>query len=135
VILVARRPEMLKQVAEQCHAAYKESGLSQGGKFATVQLDVSDKAQVAAFWDKVPNDMRDVDILGKILPYSSQFTDNPINLNLVNNAGYVLGLDHVGDIQDEVVEGMFATNVLGLISMTQLLVRGELRFFAGPIAT
>lgn len=43
----------------------------------------------------------------------------------VNNAGYVVGLDHVGDIPDEVVEGMFATNVFGLISMTQLLIKGK----------
>jgi 3-hydroxy acid dehydrogenase/malonic semialdehyde reductase len=57
---------MLKQVAEKCLAAHKESGLAQGGKFATIQLDVSDKVQVAAFWDKVPNDLRDVDILGTL---------------------------------------------------------------------
>jgi len=43
----------------------------------------------------------------------------------VNNAGYVLGRENVGDIPDEDIEGMFATNVLGLISMTQLLVRGD----------
>lgn len=42
----------------------------------------------------------------------------------VNNAGYVVGREHVGDIDEAVVEGMFATNVLGLIAMTQLLVRG-----------
>lgn len=45
---------------------------------------------------------------------------------VVNNAGYVLGVEHVGDIKDEDVEGMFATNVLGLISMTQLLIKGTL---------
>jgi len=43
----------------------------------------------------------------------------------VNNAGYVLGMEHVGSIADEDIEGMFATNVLGLISITQLLVQGE----------
>lgn len=43
---------------------------------------------------------------------------------LVNNAGYVLGREHVGDIADADIEGMFATNVLGLISMTQLLLKG-----------
>lgn len=46
-------------------------------------------------------------------------------LFLVNNAGYVLGLEHVGSIADTDIEGMFATNVFGLISITQLLVRGE----------
>ncbi|KAF5358291.1 hypothetical protein D9756_001589 [Leucocoprinus leucothites] len=102
VILVARRAEILKQVADQCLAAHKESGLSQGGKFAAIQLDVSDKAQVAGFLEKVPSDLRDIDIL-------------------VNNAGYVLGVEHVGNINEADIEGMFATNVLGLISVTQLL--------------
>ncbi|KXN82098.1 hypothetical protein AN958_03256 [Leucoagaricus sp. SymC.cos] len=114
VILVARRAELLKQVAEQCQAAHKESGLTQGGKFTTIQLDVADKAQVAGFWDKVPSDLRDVDIL-------------------INNAGYVLGTEHVGDIKDADIEGMFATNVLGLISVTQLLVREFKRKQAGHV--
>ncbi|KAF9451045.1 NAD(P)-binding protein [Macrolepiota fuliginosa MF-IS2] len=114
VILVARRLEILKQVAEQCVAAHKESGLAQGGKFTSIQLDVSDKAQVAGFWDKVPNDLRNIDIL-------------------VNNAGYVLGIEHVGNIKDADIEGMFATNVLGLISMTQLLVREFKKKQAGHV--
>ena len=42
----------------------------------------------------------------------------------VNNAGYVLGVEHVGDISDKDIEGMFSTNVFGLISLTQLLVKG-----------
>ncbi|KAL0581759.1 hypothetical protein V5O48_000341, partial [Marasmius crinis-equi] len=104
VVLAARRVEVLKQVAEQCAAAHKESGVSAGGKFAVVQLDVSAKDQVAAFWDKIPQDLRDVDIL-------------------VNNAGFVLGVEHAGDIKDEDIEAMFATNVYGLISMSQLLIR------------
>ncbi|KIM87053.1 hypothetical protein PILCRDRAFT_815507 [Piloderma croceum F 1598] len=104
VILVARRADALKAVSEACITAHKESGLQQGGKFAIVQMDVSKKDQVATLWDKVPQDLRNVDIL-------------------VNNAGYVLGLDRVGEIADADIEGMFATNVLGLISMTQLLIK------------
>uniref|UniRef100_A0A0W0F916 NAD(P)-binding protein n=1 Tax=Moniliophthora roreri TaxID=221103 RepID=A0A0W0F916_MONRR len=104
VILAARRIDALKKVAEQCVAAHKESGLNVGGKFATVQLDVSDKAQVAGLWDKIPQDLRDVDIL-------------------VNNAGFVLGVEHAGDIKDSDIEAMFQTNVFGLISVTQLLVK------------
>ncbi|RDB21064.1 NADP-dependent 3-hydroxy acid dehydrogenase [Hypsizygus marmoreus] len=104
VILIARRAEALKAVSDACTTAHQESGLVQGGKFASVQLDVSDKAQVASLWDKVPQELRNVDVL-------------------VNNAGYVLGVEHVGDISDEDIQGMFATNVLGLIAMTQLLVK------------
>ncbi|KAG6850227.1 hypothetical protein H0H93_016074 [Arthromyces matolae] len=104
VILVARRAEALKSVSDACFAAHQESGLQQGGKFFSVVADVSDKAQVASLFDTVPKDLLDVDVL-------------------VNNAGYVLGVEHVGNIADADIEGMFATNVLGLISVTQLLVK------------
>lgn len=35
------------------------------------------------------------------------------------------GLEHVGDIKEDEIDAMFATNVIGLIAMTQLLVRGK----------
>ena len=44
----------------------------------------------------------------------------------VNNAGFVHGVDRVGSILDSDAESMFATNVLGLISITQLLIKGSL---------
>lgn len=43
----------------------------------------------------------------------------------MNNAGFVLGVDRVGSIADADIEAMFTTNVLGLISVTQLLVKGR----------
>jgi 3-hydroxy acid dehydrogenase/malonic semialdehyde reductase len=104
LILVARRLDALKVVSDACIAAHKASGVQYGGNFSTVKLDVSDKAQVATLWDKVPRELRNVDVL-------------------VNNAGYVHGVERVGDIADADIEGMFATNVLGLISMTQLLIK------------
>ena len=52
-------------MSEACSAAYKESGLQGGGKFATVQLDVSDRKQIASFLDRVPEDLRKVDVLGR----------------------------------------------------------------------
>ncbi|KAG6890712.1 hypothetical protein C0995_005085 [Termitomyces sp. Mi166 len=113
VILVARRADPLKKVTDACRTAHKESGLQQGGKFVSVVADVSDKAQVASLFDTVPQDLQDVDVL-------------------VNNAGYVLGVEHIGDIADADIEGMFATNVLGLISVTQLLVRKVIAH--GPIS-
>ncbi|RDX56841.1 NAD-P-binding protein [Lentinus brumalis] len=104
IILAARRVDALKSVAEACTAAHKESGLQQGGKFATVQLDVSDKKQVASLFDKIPQDLRNIDIL-------------------VNNAGFVLGVEKVGDIADTDLEAMFQVNVFGLIAMTQLVIK------------
>jgi len=41
----------------------------------------------------------------------------------VNNAGAAHGVDRVGDIQDKDIDTMFATNVFGLISLTQLLIK------------
>ncbi|KAI0748056.1 NAD-P-binding protein [Daedaleopsis nitida] len=104
LILCARRVDALKSVAEACAAAHKESGLQQGGKFSTIQLDVADKKQVASFLDKVPQDLRNIDIL-------------------VNNAGFVLGVEKVGEISEADIEAMFQVNVFGLISMTQLLIK------------
>ncbi|KAJ7685177.1 hypothetical protein DFH06DRAFT_1157711 [Mycena polygramma] len=103
ILLLARREDALKTVHQACIAAHKESGLKEGGEFAPVQLDVSDRTAIASLWSKVPASLHNVDIL-------------------VNNAGYVVGRDHVGDIDPSVIEGMFATNVLGLIAMTQLLL-------------
>ncbi|KAJ7219253.1 hypothetical protein GGX14DRAFT_435347 [Mycena pura] len=104
ILLLARREDALKAVQQACVDAHKASGLDKGGQFASIQLDVSDKTAVANLWSKVPSSLRNVDIL-------------------VNNAGYVVGREHVGDIDEAEIEGMFATNVLGLIAMTQLLLK------------
>jgi len=104
VILVARRPEPLQKVSEACVFAHREANVQGGGAFPTIQADIADKAQIATLLDKIPPHLRNVDIL-------------------VNNAGYVLGMDHVGDIAEADYEGMFATNVLGLIGVTQLFVK------------
>ena len=124
MILCARRTDALAKVAEQCTAAYKESGLKQGGKFATVQLDVADKAQVASLFDKIPQDLHDVDILGESCSYCTSECCTHTG-GIVNNAGFVYGTERVGDIAPSDYEAMFATNVFGLIAMTQLLVKSE----------
>ncbi|KAH8117408.1 NAD-binding protein [Phellopilus nigrolimitatus] len=98
LILLARRAEALQKVLEEVKA------VQGSGKVASLQLDVSDKAQVASLWEKVPKDLRNVDVL-------------------VNNAGFVLGVDKVGSIKAEDMEAMFSTNVFGLIAMTQLLIK------------
>jgi len=114
----------LSKVAQQCVTAHKESGIQQGGSFASIQLDVSDKQQIASLWSKVPQGLRNIDILGMspkvIIPLEYNFSI----FCVVNNAGFVKGMDHVGSIDESDVEAMFATNVFGLISITQLLVKG-----------
>ncbi|KIJ17393.1 hypothetical protein PAXINDRAFT_73466 [Paxillus involutus ATCC 200175] len=104
VILTARRIDALTKVAEECATAHKEAGVQHGGNFVTISLDISDKNQVASFLEKVPTELRDIDVL-------------------VNNAGYVVGVDRVGDLSLENMESMFATNVFGLIALTQLFVK------------
>lgn len=47
---------------------HKESGVQQGGKFATIQLDIADKKQIASLLEKIPQDLRSVDILGELSP-------------------------------------------------------------------
>ena len=134
LILVARRSDPLEKVAEAAKAAHKASGVQQGGTVATIQLDVSDRAQVAALWSKVPQDLRNIDILGTYslpLPLTASRTDRfglPPRFTscAVNNAGSAHGIDHVGDVLDSDIDAMFATNVLGLISITQLLVKGPI---------
>lgn len=66
-MLLARRTDALKNVADACVAAHKEFGTQHGGKVATVQVDVSDKKQVATIWDKVPAELRNIDVLGENL--------------------------------------------------------------------
>ncbi|KAI6039056.1 NAD-P-binding protein [Pisolithus marmoratus] len=104
VIATARRADTLQKVVERCVAAHKEAGAQHGGKFVAIPLDVSDKNQIASFPDKIPAEFRSIDIL-------------------VNNAGYVVGVDRVGDISLENMEGMFSTNVFGLIALTQLFIK------------
>lgn len=64
VLLAARRTEVLAKVKAACEAAHKETGVQAGGKFAAIKLDVSDKDAVANLWKDVPQELRDVDILG-----------------------------------------------------------------------
>lgn len=51
-------------------AAHKESQVAAGGKFAIVQLDVSDRPAIAKLWEKVPSDLRNVDVLGEFYSHS-----------------------------------------------------------------
>jgi len=63
-VLLARRADALKQVAEACADAHKVSGIQGGGKVATIQIDVSDKAQVSSVLSKIPDELKLIDVLG-----------------------------------------------------------------------
>ncbi|QIW99310.1 hypothetical protein AMS68_004828 [Peltaster fructicola] len=106
IIVTARRLDSLKQLAEEIK---KEVG--EGVKVHPVQLDVSNASEIRGFVDKLPDEFKQIDVL-------------------VNNAGLVKGVDQVGNIKEEDLNVMFATNVTGLINMTQAVLpsmksRGE----------
>jgi len=105
LILLARRADALKRVADACVDAHKRADIQEGGKIATVQIDASDKTQVSNVLSYIPEELKSIDVL-------------------VNNAGYVLGTERVGQISSEDMEGMFNTNVFGLINMTQVFING-----------
>ncbi|KIW64735.1 hypothetical protein, variant [Phialophora macrospora] len=98
IILTARRLDTLKQVAADIQ---KEVG--EGVKVLPVKLDISKPQEVADFVPNLPEGWRDIDVL-------------------VNNAGLVKGVDKAPSIKAEDMEVMFATNVTGLINMTQAIL-------------
>lgn len=95
IILTARRIQALEEVAENIN---KEFG--DGVKVLTVRLDISKPEEVINFFANLPKQFQDIDIL-------------------VNNAGLVKGVDKAPDIRAEDMDITFATNVTGLIHMTQ----------------
>ncbi|KIV87713.1 hypothetical protein PV11_03242 [Exophiala sideris] len=98
IILTARRIDTLKEVAEEIK---KEIG--EGVKVLPVKLDISKPDEVASLIPSLPEEFQDIDVL-------------------VNNAGLVKGVDKAPEIKAEDIDVMFATNVTGLIHMTQAVL-------------
>ncbi len=98
LIITARRIDTLKELAAQI-----EKEVGSGVKVLPVKLDVSDPAAVRDFPKNLPDDFKQVDIL-------------------VNNAGLVKGVAKAPEIAEEDMNLMFATNVTGLINMTQAIL-------------
>ena len=59
-------------------------------------------------WTKVPDELRQIDVLGTIY---SMFISDSLKNWLVNNAGFVKGVEKVGEIADQDIDDMIATNV------------------------
>ncbi|TVY87820.1 NADP-dependent 3-hydroxy acid dehydrogenase [Lachnellula willkommii] len=98
LILTARRIDTLKEVAADIR---KEIG--EGVKVLPFKLDVSQPDEVRSFVGNLPEEWRDIDVL-------------------VNNAGLVKGVAKAPEIEEADVNVMFATNVTGLINMTQAVL-------------
>jgi NADP-dependent 3-hydroxy acid dehydrogenase YdfG len=104
VVLLARRLEVLETVADTCRAAHVSANFP-NAQVVVLVFDVSDKTQAAGLLACLPPSLPVPDIL-------------------VNNAGLGLCYGPVGDLIDDNIEKMFATNVVGLIALTQHFVRG-----------
>ncbi|EXV01315.1 NADP-dependent 3-hydroxy acid dehydrogenase [Metarhizium brunneum] len=98
IILTARRIDSLNELASQI-----TQEVGQGVKVLPVKLDVSNPEDVRGFVANLPEGWRDINIL-------------------VNNAGLVKGVARAPDINEQDVNIMFATNVTGLINMTQAIL-------------
>ncbi|KAI1414796.1 NAD(P)-binding protein [Hypoxylon sp. FL1857] len=98
LVLTARRIETLQQIAQDI---VKEVG--DGVKVLPVKLDVSNPDEVRSFVGNLPEEFRNIDVL-------------------VNNAGLVKGVARAPEIAEADMNVMFATNVTGLINMTQAVL-------------
>ncbi|POY74530.1 hypothetical protein BMF94_2290 [Rhodotorula taiwanensis] len=104
LILTARRQTQLEEVKQAALQANKEGATGKGGRVECLTLDMQDRNAIKGLLDRIPDDLKNVDVL-------------------VNNAGLVYGKEHVGEIDEDEIQVMFQTNVLGLISLTQLFVK------------
>ncbi|KAK5998134.1 NADP-dependent 3-hydroxy acid dehydrogenase [Cladobotryum mycophilum] len=98
LIITARREEALKELAAEIA---KEVG--DGVKVLPVKLDVTNPNEVRDFVDSLPEEWRDIHVL-------------------LNNAGLALGVARAPEITEADLNTMFATNVIGLINMTQAIL-------------
>ncbi len=63
VVLTARRKEKLAEAVKECEQANKEGGTGKGGKYAAIELDVTQRDQVDGLIAKLPDWAKEVDIL------------------------------------------------------------------------
>ncbi|WVR05037.1 hypothetical protein IAU60_002049 [Kwoniella sp. DSM 27419] len=100
LILLARRADALAAVKAKAEENFKAAGKQ--GKVVVIEADMQKTADLDAVLSKTEG--LEVDFL-------------------VNNAGMVKGVEHVGDIDDADIAQMFNTNVIGLIHLTQIFVK------------
>lgn len=115
-------------------AAHKEGATGKGGIITCLTLDMQDRTAIKGLLDRIPDELKNVDVLVNnvraFLPTPAlearlgnpKLTDSrPLDIQ----AGLVYGKEQVGEIDEDEIDIMFQTNVLGLITLTQLFVRGE----------
>lgn len=95
-----------------------------GVKVLPVQLDVSNPEEVRNFVGGLPDEFKEIDILVNnaydLVPSFEKIWE--ATLTGIRGSGLVQGVDKVGDISEDDASSMFATNVTGLINMTQAIM-------------
>ncbi|KAF1797962.1 hypothetical protein FB192DRAFT_1166330 [Mucor lusitanicus] len=97
LVLTARRVEKLEQLKADILKSHPNIHVH------AVQLDVRDKKQIDTVIAELPEQVKDIDVL-------------------LNNAGMVIGTDPLVEVEEAVVDQMLATNVKGLVFLTQAVV-------------
>ncbi len=89
LILLARRKDKLEELKREL-----------GASVHIAAVDVTNKAQVRGFFDSLPGDFRNIDVV-------------------VNNAGLARGLEPAQDADPEAWDEMIDTNIKGLLNITR----------------
>ncbi|KAF2689008.1 NAD(P)-binding protein [Lentithecium fluviatile CBS 122367] len=98
LILTARRIDRLHEIAGQIREEVGE-----GVKVCVRKMDVGREEEVSNLVASLSCEFRDIDVL-------------------VNNAGFMSGVERAPDIPPSVIDSVWATNVTGLIHMTQAVL-------------
>jgi 3-hydroxy acid dehydrogenase / malonic semialdehyde reductase len=116
LILTARRIDTLKEIAEEIK---KEVG--EGVKVLPFKLDVSSPDEVRGFVGNLPEEWRELDVLVNNAWVSSLWWWRRKG-EADWDRGLVKGVDKAPEIKEDDINVMFATNVTGLINMTQAVL-------------
>ncbi|CAO2647150.1 Nn.00g080720.m01.CDS01 [Neocucurbitaria sp. VM-36] len=99
LILTARRVDRLHEISNQI-----QQEVGSGVQICVKQLDVSQPAEVEELIEGLPEAFREIDVL-------------------VNNAGFMSGVEQAPDIPQDVIRDVWATNFTGVINMTQAVLK------------
>ncbi|KAI8055592.1 uncharacterized protein B0P05DRAFT_560641 [Gilbertella persicaria] len=97
LIITARRLEKLDKLKSELSQSHPKIYVH------AVQLDVRNKNEIDKVVAELPSEVKDVDVL-------------------INNAGMVIGVDPLIEVEEEVVDQMLATNIKGLVFLTKAIV-------------
>ncbi|KAF2646841.1 NAD(P)-binding protein [Massarina eburnea CBS 473.64] len=110
LVLTARRVDRLDEISRQISAEVGEKV-----RICVRKLDVSKVEEVSALVEGLDEGFnKDVDVL-------------------VNNAAFMSGFERAPDIPLDVIESVWATNVIGVINMTQSVLKGMKKRGKGDI--